>query len=113
MGCVILKVYRSLGPTPRYLGNALGEIVAKQHSASIVSLKIDKLVSKVGPLFVRNNPKRPYLREKSLKVIITNLLWKLMNRGKMKEKGVRHLRERNQRIKIKERPRASLLRRIN
>ena len=65
--------------------------------------KTDTPISKVGPLFVRNNPKRPHLHEKSLKVIITNPLRKSINRKRIEEEGVRHQKVRNQRVREEER----------
>ena len=94
----------------RYLGNALREVTAEQHLASIVSPKTNSLVSKVGPLFVKNNPKGPHPHEKPSKAIITNPLRKAVNRRKIEKKGVRHLRVRNQKLEWRrENSRASVL----
>jgi len=77
---------------------------------SVVSPKTGSPVSKVGPLFVRNNPKGPHPDEKPSKAIITDPLRKAINRRKIEEKGVRHLRVRNQKLVWRrENSRASLL----
>lgn len=69
----------------------------------------DTPVSKVGPLFARNNPKGPYLHEKPSNVIITNPLMKPINREGEGERGVRHQRERNQRVRASKRETKSKL----
>lgn len=83
------------GLTLGYLGNVLGEIVAKQHTTSIASLKTDSSISKVRPLCVRNNFDGPHLHEKPLKVIIRDPLKKPINSRKLKEKGLDNERVRN------------------
>ena len=65
--------------------------------------KTDTSVSKVGPLFVRNNPKGLHLHEKSSKTIITDPLRNAINRKRIGEKGVRYWKVRNQRVREEER----------
>lgn len=77
-------------PAPGYLDNALGEVAAEQHLTSIASPKTDVLISKVRPLFVRNNLEGLLLHEKSLKAIITDLLKKSINCEKIKKNEIRH-----------------------
>ena len=65
--------------------------------------KTDTPVSKVGPLFVRNNPKGLNLHEKSSKTIITDPLRNAINRKRIGEEGVRYWKVRNQRVREEER----------
>ena len=65
--------------------------------------KTDTPVSKVGPLFVRNNPKGLHLHEKSSKTIITDPLRNAINRKRIGEEGVRYWKVRNQRVREEER----------
>ena len=67
--------------------------------------KTDTPVSKVGPLFVKNNPKGLHLHEKSSKAIITSPLRKTINRKRIGEEGVRQWKIKNQRVRELERER--------
>ena len=67
--------------------------------------KTDTPVSKVGPLFVKNNPKGLHLHEKSSKAIITGPLKKVINRKRIGEEGVRQWKIKNQRVREGERER--------
>ena len=62
------------------------------------------------PLFVKNNLKGPHTHEKPSKAIITDPLRKAINKRKIEDDGVRHLRVRNQKLEWRrENLRASLL----
>ena len=65
--------------------------------------KTNTLVSKVVPLFIKNNPKGPHLHKKSSKTIITDLLRNSINRKRIREEEVRHQKVRNQRVREEER----------
>lgn len=59
------------------------------------------LVSKVGPLSIRNNPKGPHLHKKPSNIIVTNPLRKPINRGRVEERGIGDFWARNERIRVR------------